>query len=104
MESVWVILMAVGAPSAVMSLGFWAIKRSIEKHEDVREQREKDREDHQILTLKSINAVQELSEATACALRDGHCNGEVTRALEYSVKIKREQKEFLQKQGVKHLH
>jgi hypothetical protein len=81
----------------------WRLQRTIIKNETERETRDKDREKLQVLTLRGVNASLALGEATACAIRDGHCNGEVTRALETARRTKDEQKLFLEEQAVKNL-
>ena len=61
------------------------------------------REKNEILIIKSNMAAIALGEATATALKNGHCNGETEAALEYARKVKHEQKDFLIEQGIKAL-
>ncbi len=98
------ILAFMGVPSAVTGLCFWAIQRSIQKREAKREEIEKAREKNELLLIKSIGAAITLGEATARAIKDGKCNGELIAALEYAQKVKHEQKDFLTEQGVKNLY
>lgn len=99
-DFVKVILMSM-LPSAAIGFGVWIIKRAIEKSETKRLAVEECREEHQIILLTSINASIALGEATAIAIRDQKCNGEVSAALEYAKQVKNAQREFYQKQGIK---
>lgn len=112
------ILISMGIPSAVsgavVGLGFWLIQRKFERRDEgqkaanrIREQKqdEKDkaRKKNEILLIKSVVASLALGEATACAIRDGKCNGEMTVALDYAKQVKHEHKDFLAEQGVENL-
>jgi len=70
-----------------------AEKKRAEEHEEAREEM-------LVLLIKSTRAAIALGEATAHALQRGHTNGDTESALDYAVEIKREQKDFLAKQGV----
>jgi hypothetical protein len=53
--------------------------------------------------VQSVNAAIALSEATAKAVQripDAHCNGDIQVALEYADRVKHDQRDFLQKQGI----
>lgn len=93
-----------GFPAAVTAFAFWGLKRTIERKEKQHSEREKAREESEFLMVKCIGASLALSEATAYALKYGKCNGEMSQALEYAKKIKHEQRDFLQKQGIGHLY
>lgn len=88
-------------PSAIISLGVWRIQSIIQKAEKRREQLEKYREEYQIMHLKCTSAAIKLGKATARALRDGHTNGEVAKALEYAQKVEQEQENWIQEQSIK---
>ncbi len=98
------VLILLGIPSAVTGLCFWAIQRSIVKRDKKRDERDSAREKNEILLIRMSGAAIALGEATACAIRDGRCNGEMTSALEYAQRVKHEQKDFMTEQGVKNLH
>lgn len=98
------VLAFMGVPSAVTGLCFWAIQRNITKRDAKREEIDKAREKNELLLIKGIGAAIALGEATARAIKDGKCNGELTAALEYAQKVKHEQKDFLTEQGVKNLY
>ena len=93
----------MSVPSAITGFCFWAIQRNINKREVVRKEEDKARERNEVLLIKSVGAAIALGEATACAIRDGHCNGEITAALDYAKTVKHEQKDFLTEQGIKNL-
>lgn len=88
---------AAGIPSLLVGILF----RRLEKKMD---EKEKAREKHEFLVVKSINASIALGEATAEAVAripDAHCNGDMHAALDYARKVKHEQKEFLNMQAVR---
>lgn len=94
----WVcgIIAAASIPSAI----FAVCMRRMEKRAD---EKDKAREEHEFLILKSINASIALGEATAEAVAripDAKCNGDMHAALEYAREVKHEQKDFLNRQAV----
>lgn len=97
------LLIAMSVPSAVTGLCFFWIEQKIKKNQAKLEEKEKMREKNEILIIKSNMAAIALGEATATALKNGHCNGETEAALEYARKVKHEQKNFLIEQGIKAL-
>lgn len=97
------LIIAMGVPSAVTGLCFFWIEQKIKKNQARLEEKEKMREKNEILIIKSTMASIALGEATATALKNGHCNGETEAALEYARKVKHEQKDFLIEQGIKAL-
>jgi hypothetical protein len=98
------ILAFLGVPSAVTGMCFWTIQKNITKRDAKRDERENAREKNEILLIRSVGAAIALGEATACAIRDGKCNGELSIALAYAQKVKHEQKDFMTEQGVKNLY
>ena len=117
MEYVKLFIAAAGIPSAIVGLIIWWFKRWIEQRdaekerlelerEANRERREKNIENLVMLTIKSCDSIKILSEATARAVQripDAHCNGDMTTALKRASEIEQEEKEFLTKQGIKHI-
>lgn len=104
MPEVTTMLMFMGVPSAVTGLCFWAVQKNITKRDAKRDERERAKEKNEILLIRSVGAAIALGEATACAIRDGKCNGDMSAALEYAQKIKHEQRDFMTEQGVKYLY
>lgn len=91
------IVVAAGIPSALFA---FYIHR-LEKRMDAKE---KAREEHEVLILKSVNASIALGEATAEAVAripDAKCNGDMHAALDYAREVKHEQKDFLNRQAVR---
>ncbi len=57
----------------------------------------KEEKDHKkdVLVIKSINAIGELTHANSVALRDGKTNGEMKKALDLYEKANKEMLDFL---------
>ena len=114
----WLILAALGLPSAITGLIIRRMEKRLDKREAQRkkeqevleakaEEREKKRENLELVLIQSTSAAIALGEATARAVQripDAHCNGDMHKALEYAAKIKREQKDFLTGLGIHALH
>lgn len=98
------VFIAMSIPSAITGFCFWMIERKIEKREKEREKKDEARVDNEFLLLKSVGAAIALGEATAMALKNGKANGETEVALEYARKVKHEQKEFLNRQGLQNIY
>lgn len=114
----WLILAALGLPSAITGL----IIRRMEKRMDSREaqrkkdteaavaraeEQEKKREQLDLVLIQSTSAAIALGEATARAVQripDAHCNGDMHAALEYAAKVQHNQKNFLTGLGIHALH
>lgn len=111
----WQFISGIGLISAVIGFCFWLLERKITKREDAKEKeaaerrkkaeaKERNREDMEIIILRSTSAAIALGEATAKAVQripDANCNGDMHAALEYATTVKHEQKDFLTKLGVK---
>ena len=112
------IIIAASIPSALTGFCFWIIQHGIVKREEKdkeerlarqreEDRREADREQNEILLVKTVGAAIALGEATAKAVAripDSHCNGDMHAALDYAAKVKHEQKEFLTARGIKSLY
>lgn len=103
MELFTQLLIAASIPSALIGLLVWRLERQIDKHEKSRQDAERQREDFNFIIIESVNSAIALGEATATALRNGHCNGETEKALDYARTVKHKQKEFLTRKGVEHI-
>lgn len=100
----WII--TFGIPSAITGFAFWILKRYIDKKEAKREEKEANNEKLILLMLKMGKANNILAEATARAVQripDAKCNGDMTSALEEAEAIRKEEKDFMFEQGVKHI-
>lgn len=106
------VLTQFGIPSAITGLGIWWIKRTIEKADDkqlkaIKEESDAQREAEEkrvklmSALLKGIDANGEVGKATAIALKNQKCNGEVTEAIKYANKVKQERDILLQSEAVK---
>lgn len=91
----WAIICACGIPSALVGLVIWYFKRTIERRDKEAREHEKNLEQLVLMMLQSERANTILCQATAEAVRDGHCNGNMTAALEVVNKTAQAEKEFL---------
>ena len=98
---------AMGIPSALMGLIAWRIKARIEARERARDaaaaEKARAQQELVLILVQGTRASIALGEATARAVQripDAHCNGDMHAALDYAVKIKHEQKDFLARQGI----
>ena len=103
-----------GIPTATTGFFFWLLQRKITKQDNERKrieeikehkmaEREKHREKLLWTILQSNRAVTVLSKATARAVQripEAHCNGDMTKALEFVNEIQNEQKDFMMELGI----
>ena len=102
----WQIALSFGIPSGVFGLFMWWFKRSIDKHDTEKEERENKKEELMILIMQTSMATNVLAEATARAVQripDAHCNGDMKLALEKASKIQAKEQELLMDEGIKHI-
>lgn len=112
------IIIAASIPSALTGFCFWLIEQKLQKRAKKREDEEKEFlkeeekrkklwEQQELLLVQGVGAAIALGEATAKAVQripDAHCNGDMHAALNYSAKVKHEQKDFLARQGIEALY
>lgn len=99
----WQILVAAGVPSGLFGLLIWYIKRSSEKKEKENASHQKNLESLVLMMLQSTRANSILCKATAEAVRDGHCNGNMTKAMDVVEKAAEAEKQFLLEKGIKYI-
>jgi hypothetical protein len=100
------ILLTFGVPSALFGIVVWYFKRSIEKRDKRQVEQEQNIEQLMLMLMKSNRANSVLCTAIARAVQripDAHCNGDMTKALEVVDEYNKEEKDFLMKQGIKHI-
>lgn len=100
------ILLTFGVPSALFGVVVWYFKRSIEKRDKRQVEQEQNIEQLMYMLMKSNRANSVLCTAIARAVQripDAHCNGDMTKALEVVDEYNKEEKDFLMKQGIKHI-
>lgn len=105
MEFLEIILM-FGVPSAITGFGIWLIKRKIEKNERQYNEKENNLQDLVLMMLQTTRANAVGITAVAKAIQripDAHCNGDMTKALEYMKAVQEKEKDFLMDKGVKHI-
>ena len=103
MEELWTILLAFGAPSGVLGFAIWYIKGLIAKNQKKQEEHDKNLESLVLMMLQSTRANSILCKATAEAVRDGHCNGNMTAAMQVVEKAAEAEKQFLLEKGIKYI-
>ena len=92
-----------GIPSAITGLGVWFFKRKVEANEKKHQEQQSNLEELVLMMLQSTRANSILCKATAEAVRDGHCNGNMTSAIAAVDKVAAEEKEFLLKKSIKYI-
>lgn len=97
------IILAAGIPSAIFGLILWYFKRHVEANDKKQEERQKNLESLVLMMLQSTRANSILCKATAEAVRDGHCNGNMSSALEIVEKAAQAEKEFLLDKSIKYI-
>lgn len=103
MGEMWNLLLAFGVPSAVLGFILWYIKREIAKNQKKQEEHDKNLESLVLMMLQSTRANTILCKATAEAVRDGHCNGNMTEAMKIVDKTAAAEKEFLLDKSIKYI-
>lgn len=107
MNDIWEILVVLGVPSTVLGtvLGVvvWYFKRALQRSEKKRDEHEKNLESLVLMMLQAERANTILCKATAEAVRDGHCNGNMTEAMKIVDKASTAEKEFLIDKGIKYI-
>lgn len=99
----WQILVAFGVPAGLFGLLIWCFQKKLTKAEVAREEHQKNLESLVLMMLQSTRANTVLGVATAEAVRDGHCNGNMTNALKAVGKVAEAEKEFLLEKGIKYI-
>ena len=97
------ILLAAGIPSAIFGLIIWQFKRKVEERDRKADEQLKSMEDLILMMLQSTRANTILCKATAEAVRDGHCNGNMSQAIEVVDKAAQAEKEFLLDKSIKYI-
>lgn len=99
----WQIAVAAGIPSSIFGFLTWYIKRKMSKDEKEQEAHQKNLESLVLMMLQSTRANSILCKATAEAVRDGHCNGNMTNAMAIVEKAADAEKQFLLEKGIKYI-
>lgn len=100
----WVLwVQALGVPSLMATLVIVGVQRALKKRDNQEKEREKARQENNVLLIRMVGASIALGEATAHAVQFGHPNGDMEAALEYAQRVKHEQKDFLTEQAQKNI-
>ena len=97
------LLIIAGVPSAIFGLLVWWFKRWVEKRDKALTEHNNHLQELVLMMLQSTRANTILGIATAEAVRDGHCNGNMTAALEAVDKVAKAEKEFLLDKSIKYI-
>lgn len=83
------------AASVISGMVLFFLQYFFKKRQKEEEKREEKSHQKDVLIIKSINAIGELTFANSIALRDGKTNGEMKKALSAYDKAKDEMQDFL---------
>ena len=83
------------AASIISGMVLFLLQRYFKRKHQLDEEREEKRHKKDILVIKSINAIGDLTLANSIALRDGKTNGELKKALKEYDAVNKEMIEFL---------
>ena len=97
------LLLLFGVPSAITGLAVWFFKRQVEVNEKRHQEQQNNLEELVLMMLQSTRANSILCKATAEAVRDGHCNGNMTAAIAAVDAVAAEEKEFLLKKSIRYI-
>lgn len=81
--------------SVISGVVVFLLQRYIKRHEDTEKKRNDAHRKENVLILKSIKVLGELTEANSIAIRDGKTNGELKAALRDYTDLSKELDEFL---------
>lgn len=81
--------------SVISGMVLFFLQRYFKNKTKQDEKREEINHKKDVLLIKSINAIGELTHANSIALRDGKTNGEMHKALDEYDKVNKEMMEFL---------
>lgn len=81
--------------SIVSGMVLFFLQRFFKKKQETEEKREERQHKKDVLMMKSINAVGDLTLANAIAIRDGKTNGELKKALKEYDESSKEMLDFL---------
>ncbi len=104
LNAVWLVLLSVGVPSALVGFFVRRIEKKLDKQEKARTEREKARIKHEKMMVDMSMASLSLAEATAEAVQripDANCNGEMHEALSEAKNVIREYRNFEREQVVR---
>ena len=97
------LFMVFGVPTALFGLIVWWFKRKVEENDRKRQEHDNNIEKLVLMMLQSTRANAILAKATAEAVRDGHCNGNMSAAIEVVEKAEAAEKQFLLEKGIKYI-
>ena len=81
--------------SVAASLLLFFAQRHFKKAEESSEKAEERRAEQQMLILQTVQAIGELTMASALAVKNGHTNGELTKAMAHFEEVDKELNNFL---------
>lgn len=99
-----VLVVILGIPAAIVTgligMATWMIKRHIRKAEEDKATHASDRKKFEQFLVNQLAANTALTEAVAVSMQNGRVNGEIKAALNRLEGAKREQRLWLQQQGI----
>ena len=101
--NLWAIICACGIPSGIFGIICAYIIRKQTRDEKKQEAHQKNLENLVLMMLQSTRANTILCKATAEAVRDGHCNGNMSEAMKAVEIVAAKEKEFLLEKSIKYI-
>lgn len=99
----WILLGMFSIPSAITGFAFWMLQKSLNKAEARRSKREECLMKYQLMLIDTSFASISLGKATAIAVKEGKCNGEMKEAFEKVAEVEKKQKDYLNLQAIEHI-
>lgn len=81
-------------------LGFWYIKRVLDRQERKRDTKDKLRIQYEVLSLRLLTACLDFDGAVSIAVESGKCNGELKAARQREKDLRAEVDEFMSSQAL----
>lgn len=100
----YTLLIDLGVPTILTGIFCYFAKKYITRKERKLHEQETLKMQSELLTLQCICASLALGEATAKAIKNGKCNGEMSEALSYANETKHKLQNFIEEQGIRKIY
>ena len=103
-DSIWVVLLSIGVPSAIVGVMVHRVEKKLDKQEKIREQKENARQNHEVIMIELTVSALSLAQSTAEAVQripDAGCNGEMQVSLNKAKESLEKYREFERTQTIR---